>query len=406
MRPDHRARAGSADRAGKDRSEALAGLSRELRDRFRAWGREPAPWPEELFGHLALRAFTLQFDAVPAYRAYCRSRGADPGSVSDWREIPPVPTAAFREVDLAVDPPHTSDLSFLTSGTSRGVGARGLHRVTDPALYRAALRPGFARFVLGRSPDQAAAAPAVRVGSLVTPFEVTKDSSLAWMCEDILGAFGVQGSRLLARAGGIDPEAARRFAEACASEGTSACLLTTTLALDAWLDCLEAEDVSIRLPPGSVVMDTGGAKGRRGLRRVDVARRAEERLGLPAESLVNEFGMTELLSQRYGRGAWTSGEGADGDAPPPLAGPPWLRTRALDPVSLEALPEGEVGVLCHVDLANAGSAVAVLTEDLGRVRGGVLEWLGRSPGAPPRGCSLATAELLEARRAAAGEEGS
>ncbi len=98
--------------------------------------------------------------------------------------------------------------------------------------------------------------------------------------------------------------------------------------------------------------------------------------------------MTELLSQRYGT--------SDAD-PILLRGPPWLRTRALDPVTLEELPDGRSGVLCHFDLANLGSVCAVLTEDLGQTRGNDLVWEGRSPGAPPRGCSLAMAELLRAQ---------
>ena len=40
---------------------------------------------------------------------------------------------------------------------------------------------------------------------------------------------------------------------------------------------------------------------------------------------------------------------------------------------------------------------AVLTEDRGRAHGEAIEWLGRTPGAPPRGCSLAIAELLGAQ---------
>ena len=110
-------------------------------------------------------------------------------------------------------------------------------------------------------------------------------------------------------------------------------------------------------------------------------------LGLAGDSVINEFGMTELLSQRYGYG----------DPAVPLLGPPWLRSRALDPVTLEELPQGEVGILCHYDLANLGSVCAVLTEDQGRIVGEGIDWLGRTAGASPRGCSLATAELLEAQ---------
>ena len=134
-------------------------------------------------------------------------------------------------------------------------------------------------------------------------------------------------------------------------------------------------------------MDTGGEKGREGLQRGRVLQGLGDQLGISSPSMVNEFGMTELLSQRYGRG----------EPAVPLVGPPWLRSRVLDPVTLDEVPRGETGILCHFDLANLGSVCAVLTEDQGRVAGDGIEWVGRTHGAPPRGCSLATAELLEAQ---------
>jgi hypothetical protein len=64
---------------------------------------------------------------------------------------------------------------------------------------------------------------------------------------------------------------------------------------------------------------------------------------------------------------------------------------------LKALPEGEVGVLAHLDLCNLGSVAAVLTEDLGkRVEGG-FRLLGRRLGSEPRGCSLAMEDFLASR---------
>ena len=77
-------------------------------------------------------------------------------------------------------------------------------------------------------------------------------------------------------------------------------------------------------------------------------------------------------------------------------GPPWVRTQAVDPETLEPLPPGEVGILRHYDLANLGSVLAVQTEDLGREVEGGFVVLGRASGAPPRGCSIATDMLLEA----------
>jgi hypothetical protein len=58
------------------------------------------------------------------------------------------------------------------------------------------------------------------------------------------------------------------------------------------------------------------------------------------------------------------------------------------------VPDGEIGLARFIDLANVDSAVAILTRDLVRRRDGGIELLGRSPGAPPRGCSLAIEALL------------
>jgi hypothetical protein len=68
----------------------------------------------------------------------------------------------------------------------------------------------------------------------------------------------------------------------------------------------------------------------------------------------------------------------------------------LDPATLSPLPDGQRGLLAHYDLANAGSVIAVLTEDLGHRDGDGLQLLGRAPGAEPRGCSVAMDELLAA----------
>jgi hypothetical protein len=117
--------------------------------------------------------------------------------------------------------------------------------------------------------------------------------------------------------------------------------------------------------------------------------------------MVNEYGMTELLSQFY-EPVFRVGGAARADlGSAPLenrrhVGPPWVRTRVLDPETLEPCAPGAPGLLCHLDLANAGSVAAVLTADLGVADEGGFRVLGRAPGAEPRGCSLALEELLEA----------
>ena len=74
--------------------------------------------------------------------------------------------------------------------------------------------------------------------------------------------------------------------------------------------------------------------------------------------------------------------------------PPWARVVAVDPETLAPVPDGATGIARIEDLANVDSAFAVLTQDrVKRVAAG-FELLGRAPGAPPRGCSIALDEML------------
>jgi hypothetical protein len=101
--------------------------------------------------------------------------------------------------------------------------------------------------------------------------------------------------------------------------------------------------------------------------------------------------MTELTSQLY--------EGTVPDAdlrgePDVLLEPAWLRVEPVDPVTLDPVRSGDVGIARIVDLGNVDSAVVVQTEDLVRRRGAGIELLGRRPGAAARGCSLAVEAWL------------
>jgi hypothetical protein len=223
--------------------------------------------------------------------------------------------------------------------------------------------------------------------TLPPSFTLDPASSLGFMFDDLRTEAG-DAATTIASADGVDWTSLDREIESAVAAVRPVCLLGTTVGFGAWLERLRDGRAAVRsLPDGSVLMDTGGTKAERGVERSEVVQSLAHLLDLPMDSVVNEFGMTELLSQRYGRG----------DPPAPLLGPPWLRSRVLDPVTLEELPAGQVGLLCHFDLANLGSVCAVLTEDRGRILEGGIEWLGRTEGAPPRGCSLATAELLEAQ---------
>ena len=77
--------------------------------------------------------------------------------------------------------------------------------------------------------------------------------------------------------------------------------------------------------------------------------------------------------------------------------PPWARVVPVDPETLLPVPDGVVGLARIEDLANVDSAFAVQTQDrVVRVEAG-FRLLGRAPGAPPRGCSIAIDEILSGR---------
>jgi hypothetical protein len=112
--------------------------------------------------------------------------------------------------------------------------------------------------------------------------------------------------------------------------------------------------------------------------------------------MIGEYGMTELLSQLYEPVLGSGVSGYDSYVPAP-----WLRVRALDPITLAEVPDGTPGLLAFFDLANAASVCHVLTEDIGTVSGGHVRLQGRAVGAEPRGCSIAMDELLSAAKGAA-----
>ena len=134
------------------------------------------------------------------------------------------------------------------------------------------------------------------------------------------------------------------------------------------------------LPCGSVLMVTGGFKGRvHALSQDELYRRAAAVLQ-PAR-LLTEYGMTELSSQLWG--------------PPttPYAPPPWMRVVPVDPATGIPRPLPARGQLRFVDLCNLDSTLAVDTMDEGIVHAdGRVTLLGRLPGAAARGCSLTVEE--------------
>jgi hypothetical protein len=171
-------------------------------------------------------------------------------------------------------------------------------------------------------------------------------------------------------------------------QNTPVFLAGTSFAFVHLLDALG--DDTLALPRGSLVMQTGGFKGRSRVVEAGELRASLARVfAVPARAVVAEYGMTELSSQ-----GWEAPLFAAGGAHRTFVVPPWMRVEAADLETLAPLPEGAHGVARITDLLNVDSAVVVQTADLVTVRGAEVTLHGRAPGAAPRGCSLAVDELL------------
>lgn len=365
----------------------------EIDARILAYMKEPAspgcwPFDEARFEALALELFAFQFERVAPYRRFCEGRGRTPSRVGSWREIPAVPTGAFKELSLKSFSAERVVHVFRTSGTA--TEHRGSLELDTLALYEASLAPTFRLHVL---PDLA---PGERIGMrvLAPSAEALPDSSLSHMFATLLPLFGAPGSGFDLAPGRVDARALIAALRPAADLGEPLAVCGTAFAFVHLLDALAERDECIPLPRGSRVMETGGFKGRsRTLGRDALYAGITQRLAVPPSRIVNQYGMTELGSQFYDSVLRFPGE------PRRKLGPPWARVRVMDPSSGADVADGEVGMLGILDLANTGSVCALQTADLGRRLGDGFEVLGRAEGAEARGCSIAADEMLGAGNA-------
>jgi hypothetical protein len=349
---------------------------------------EPDRHDPERFERLALALFAHQFERCEPYGRFAAARGARPSQIATWREIPAVPTGAFKELPLRSFPALATKHVFRTSGTS--VEKRGALYLDTLELYEASLLPSFETGVLPELIGTRGRMPILVLAP--SPAEV-EDSSLSHMFGVVLKQRGAAGSDYFVRHGRLELASLALALERAIAAGTPLALCGTAFAFVHLLDAMEQAGRRLALPTGTRIMETGGFKGRtRELAREQLYAELEARLGVPPQRIVNQYGMTELGSQFYDSVLVQPGE------PRRKLAPPWTRVRVVDPETGWDVPAGEVGLIQIVDLANTGSVLAVQTADLGRelLRG--FEVIGRSPAAEARGCSIAADEMLGAGR--------
>lgn len=336
------------------------------------------------FNQLATKLFAVQFEQNPSYRALCQSRKQSPASVSHWTQIPTVPTVAFKEFEFTCLPSAERTTLFCSSGTTSQRPSRHFHAAASLEFYYASLGPWFQRHLLPGDSFQ------VMILSLTPGAGVAPHSSLAHMLQVVTARWGKPGSWAAGRldaSGGWTLVGAEVVAwlRQQVSANEPVLIAGTAFNFVHLLDFLGSENLRLTLPAGSVVMETGGYKGRsRELPKAQLHALITGRLGVPPERIVCEYGMCELSSQAYDLIA------GDASSARQFRFPPWARARVVSPETVDEAAEGETGLLQVFDLANAFSVLAIQSEDLAIRRGDAFELIGRAEAAEPRGCSLMT----------------
>jgi hypothetical protein len=315
---------------------------------------------ESAFLKEALELFRFHYENHPIYRFFSDGIGVDPSTVDKLERIPFLPIELFKTHDILCNGLTVRKI-FLSSGTTGTERSR--HLVADPELYHESLLNGFIHFY-GSPSDY-------RFLALTPGPEQNPDSSLIHMI-----------ARLMEQSGGADHgfylndfPALDRELRRPVPEGKTNFLIGLTHAV---LDFAEQFPGTY---PGLIVAETGGMKGRRvEMIREDLHSRLCRAFGV--SSIHSEYGMTELFSQ-----AWSKGAG--------LFRPvPWMKIliRGItDPLSYRE--DGKTGGICVIDLANRDSCPFIATQDLGRrFPDGSFEVLGRFDASDARGCSLMIGE--------------
>jgi hypothetical protein len=360
---------------------------------------------QQQFDQLAVELFALQFEYNPAFQKICVARNLTPQNMEHWTQIPAVPTSAFKELELTSIPPAERTAVFHSSGTTEQKPSRHFHCAESLAVYETSLWNWFASCVAG---DLKSEISNFKFLALTPPPEQVPHSSLVHMFEVLRQEFGAEKSAFagtLAADGAwtIDFEAVMETLapRRQTPDARPVFIFGTAFSFVHLLDYLAENNLHLTLPAGSRVLETGGYKNRsRSLPKDELHALITEQLGVTRETILCEYGMSELSSQAYEvtSDEWRVTSGAATARHSSLATrhfsfPPWARVQIISPETGREVADGETGLIRIFDLANVFSIAAIQTEDLGIRRGDGFELLGRAQLAEPRGCSLMAGEF-------------
>ncbi len=316
------------------------------------------------FTSKALSIFKIQYQQNNVYRQFCDALKVLPQDVSAITQIPFLPISFFKTHTIKTTPFETS-LYFESSGTTTSINSR--HWIKDQNIYVNSFTKAFEQFY--GSPTQYC------IIGLLPSYLEKGHSSLIFMVDDLIKkSKDVDSGFYLDNFEQLQKKLLQNEAI-----GKRTLVIGVTYAL---LDFAEQFPMQLK---NSIIMETGGMKGRREeLTRDEVHTILKNKFNV--NQIHSEYGMTELLSQAYSK--------SDGIFYPSNTMKVLIRSED-DPFDVsENVPEKKdfrTGAINIIDLANIYSCSFIATDDMAKLYAdGSFEVLGRLDNSDIRGCSLMT----------------
>ncbi len=314
----------------------------------------------ESFNETAISVFWFQYQHNKVYRQYCNSLNIKVEKINQVTEIPFLPISFFKTHTI-VNGQFNPAAIFESSGTTQSINSK--HFVKDLSVYEKSF---LTNFILEYGPVN----DYCIIGLLPSYLE-RKNSSLVMMVNKLIDDSNHPQSGFYLN----EFEKLQQVLTELERQQQNTLVIGVTFAL---LDFAEQYPVKLK---HSIVMETGGMKGR----RAEMTRQQVHEIlsnAFQQKNIHSEYGMTELLSQAYSKGNGIFNT------------PQWMKIliRAEDdPFQIIDKHESNIisGVINIIDLANLYSCSFIATDDAGKLYpDGSFEVMGRLDNSDIRGCSL------------------
>lgn len=318
--------------------------------------------PEDVFNDYALRIFRYQYSFNPVYREFCDLKNVRPDSVDRWQNVPLIYNDAFKTYLIASFPIEKSVMACLTGGTTsltqrgrifRDEDGRKLVLTANRIMTGSYLFPDFES---GRR---------CRILILAPSPKLAPSMGMAIGIDQTRRHFGTPDSMFLLGRSGIHINKLLNALRQSEDTGVPVALIGATVAFVYFFQACRRKNIRFNLPRGSRICDGGGYRGRFGkVTRDDYYEMVQEILGIPWTHCVNVLGEAETATNLFDDALRRHVKGLPRkDRVRPI--PPWCKVKALSIEDLSPLPDGEIGLLAHWDLANIPTVLGVITDNLG-----------------------------------------